>query len=481
MDLTIVIYFSVLGAICLVALRAPAAAVGVYLCTYALEQWAQSRSGFFYVYGSLTNFATVATLLFALSVRQIRGEGWLRGGMPLNFWIVTALLVWAAISLMWSPYDQATANYTSSIPYLGATILVMPLLIRNLDDLRVALTTMLLIGSPIMLAMFLDDAWTGRRITLQQGAAIGSVVGKGGNPLALASLSGYVGAAALLINFRGVGRAAQVLRFPLILLCLIIAFRSGSRGQLFAMVAAGIVFLPMSRRIKNIAGFVGAAAGIGLILVLATYAYDLYAFGGDDQRWDVGNMVDTYSGSRLGTSGELLAAWSEAGPIAWLVGLGSSASYEPDIVGFYPHLVMAEVLGELGFIGFVMLWAIVIVAARDLWSIQRRAIANPVARGMSAAVGAIFLFEVILSFKQGSLLGSSNALGMAVVIGRVAASCRQGEPISGQELAADSHQAANGTDLSSLPAAPPPPAPTRPRRRVTPVFLPDQKPTAAGF
>ena len=295
----------------------------------------------------------------------------------------------------------------------------------------------------------------------------------------MASLSGYVGVTALLINLRGAGRVLQLVRFPIILLCLIVAFRSGSRGQLFAMVTAGILFLPLSRRIKNIGGFVGTAVGVAVILTLATYAYDLYAFQDNtNQRWNLGNMIDTYSGSRLGTSGILLSAWAEAGPIAWLIGLGVSASYSPDLIGFYPHLVMAETLGELGFVGFFLLWAVVIVAGRDLISIHRRVLEDPVARGFSAALGAIFLFEVILSFKQGSLLGSYTTLGLAVIIGRLADGCRRADPAGvgmiGGEL--------RPLDLPAgyAPVAPPP-SEQRPRRRVTPVFLPDNKPTAAGF
>ena len=247
------------------------------------------------------------------------------------------------------------------------------------------------------------------------------------------------------------------------------------------MVAAGILFLPLSRRIKNFGGFVGTAIGVSLILLLATFAYDHYAYGETTQRWNVDNMVDTYSSSRIGTAGILLRHWAEAGPIAWIVGLGSSASYSRDILGGYPHVVMLEVLGELGVVGFAILWAIVIFAARDLYSVHRRVADDPNARGVNATIGAIFLFQVILSFKQGSLLGSEITLGLAIMVGRVGASARKGIGIpSGPGIvaaASPESAAAQGQAFAPNPS----PRDDRPRRRVTPVYLPDQKPSAAGF
>ena len=393
------------------------------MCTYGLEQWAQSQSSFFYVNSWVTNVATAGVLLWSLAVRQSQGVSPLAGGFPKVFWAVVALFAWSAFSLAWTIMpEEAWSNWRGQSPYLIASIVIMPLLVRDLEDLKTAFPMTLLLGGVVLLLIVTTTRWEGRQIILSQGAAIGSVKGKYGSPLATASLAGWVSLIALLMNYRGAGRLWQLLRWPLIGLGLIIAFRSGSRGQLFAMCAAGLVFLPFSRRIRNIWGFVGAALGVALLLTLATLTFDYFAWGNRGGRWDADNMINTWQGSRLEMSMTLLRAWADAGPVAWLIGLGTSAAFDPNLCGFYPHLVMLEVLGELGLVGFALLWTATVLAFWSYARVHDRVKEDPVKRGLAAAMGALFLFEVILSFKQGSLLGSSFAFGYAVILGRLWAS-----------------------------------------------------------
>ncbi len=415
--MTFAIYFGMLGLVCLLVLRRPSVALGAFLCTYGLEQWAQSRDSFFFVNAALTNVATASVLIWALVVRRFRVQGGLGGGFSSVFWIIAALFLWSIVSLLWTPdRPEAIAIWRSRLPYIAATVLLMPLVARDMDDLKAGFQMTLLLGAAVLLLLTFDSAWTGRHIQLRQGAAIGSIVSDRGNPLATASLAGWVGLIALLMNFRGAGRFWQMARWPLVLLGLIVAFRAGSRGQLFAMVAAGIMFLPFSRRIRNIWGFVGTAAGVVLTLTLATWAFDIYAFGAAT-RWNTDNMINTWRASRFETSRVVLEEWFDAGPIYWVIGLGTSASY--DIIGFYPHLVMAEVLAEHGLIGFVLLWLVVIYGYKAYAKIHAAFRDDPVARGTAAALAALFMFEIILSFKQGSMLGSVFAFGFAVLLGRL--------------------------------------------------------------
>src|SRR5690606_12790721 len=212
-----------------------------------------------------------------------------------------------------------------------------------------------------------------------------------GNPLAVASLAGWLSIIALLINPRGLGKIWVLGRWPLVLLGLVIAFKSGSRGQLFAMVAAGLIFLPMSRRIRNIGGFLAMAFGVALMLGLATWAFDTFT-ADSGKRWDVDNMVSTWTGSRLDTTMQLLNFWLDAGPIAWIIGIGTSGSSRPDIVGFCPHRVRGETLGELGLVGCTRLWLFVIVAFITILKRYRAVAGDPERRGLLAALAAMVLF-----------------------------------------------------------------------------------------
>ena len=407
-----------LGLVAVLVLRRPSVALGAFLCTYGLEQWAQSRDPFFFINSSLTNVLTTLVLVWGLLARQIKGESIFSGGFPRVFWVIAALFAWSAFSLLWTPdFPAALSIWKGSTPYLVATILIMPLLVRDMDDLFAAFQMTMLLGGVVLLLLMFDSAWAGRQIVLRQGAAIGTVISDRGSPLSTASLAGWVALIALLMNYRGASRFWQMLRWPLVLLGLIVAFRSGSRGQLFAMVIAAIMFLPLSRRIKRLGGFIGTAIGVVMILMLATLAFDAYAYNAST-RWNPEKLVKSYTVGRYNPSTEMLAEWAQGGPVTWVIGLGTSASYYH--VGFYPHLVMAEVLAELGLVGFVLLWAVVIVAYIGYARLHSAVREDPVLRGLSAALAALFMFEVILSFKQGSLLGSVFAFGFAVTLARVA-------------------------------------------------------------
>ena len=199
--------------------------------------------------------------------------------------------------------------------------------------------------------------------------------------------------------------------------------KASSRGQTFAFAIAALAFLPYSRRFKSFNNFLGVAAATalaaGLIFVIFKWitSHESTAFI-PEERWGWKGFVADY-GERVTISLILLSRWLSEGPVRWVIGLGSSASFDSSLLEFYCHVVIVEVLCELGIIGWILLWLTPIYAyqnLKELWFYVRD---DPEERGMIAALGGIFFFEVILSFKQGSLLGSATCFGMACVIGRV--------------------------------------------------------------
>lgn len=404
-----------MGGLFLAVFRWPAAAVAGVLCVYGMEQWAQSNSVFFVTHQSLTNIATGVIMLTGITLMILRGQS-VFGGYPAVGWVILALLAYSAISVVWSVYPSGTIrNWRKAWPYITSMVILCPLLIKHPRDLRDGLFATLTLGSALVTLLLFMTVLEGRHVIMTKGVGIGSLEGEAGNPLATASLAGYVVLVAVLMNFRGVARVWQLLRWAVVVIGLIVAMKSGSRGQLFAMLTALLVFLPISRQVRNLKGFAATVFALVLIAGLALWVHDSYA---EANRWRWDNMVETYTGSRVNTSLQLLSHWASSNPVHLIIGLGNSASYDPYILGFYPHLVMAEVLAEEGVIGFVLLWSVVLIATRDIACSYHGVKPFPDARGVLATIGALFLFEVILSFKQGSMLGSTNAFAFAIILGR---------------------------------------------------------------
>lgn len=412
---THIIYFGLIGFLGLAVLRRPSVALAAILCMFGLEQWAQSKQEFYYEHNLLTNVLAAGLLGWAILVKPVKGQG-IFTHYPKVAFVIAGLFAWSAVSILWSQGSGfAVDNWKGHAPYLLTIIALLPLAVATLDDLRGGLMMTLAVGSVILGLLLFDTEWRGREISLQRGVMMGTIVSDHGNPLAVASLAGWVALIALLLNFRGLGRPWQVARWGVMAMALLVSFRSGSRGQLFALLVAGIAFLPVSRRLENFKGVMSTAVAVGVVLLLASALYD-GATGGAN-RWNMQTMVDTYRGGRLGAAEYLLGAWLGSNPAFWLIGLGTSASYP--MMGGYPHVVMAEVLGELGVVGFVLLWLVVIYSGQSLLRMYRLVRDAPVERGLVAALGAMFLFEVILSFKQGSMLGSYYAFAFAIILGRI--------------------------------------------------------------
>lgn len=389
------------------------------MATYAMEQWVQTKSAWFIDHGAAANIITAMMVIFGVTIRFMQGKLY-PDRIPRLFWIASALFAYWCTSLIWSPYDTPVWDTLKSVlPYWVVYFFLPFLLIADWRDLRSSLQ-LLLISGIFFLPLFLFTVrQADRSMLLSSGTGIGSVkVGRTGNPLAIASYAGYVALAAALMNFRGIGRFWQIIRWPLVIAGLVLALRSGSRGQIVAFMISGLVFFPLSRRIRNIPSFI--AFGLGIILF--TYiSMELFQLVVDDPtRWQKRAFWDAYRYGRVEKSLILLRTWIDAGPVAWVFGLGAYASWTIDGLWFYPHVVMAEILGECGIIGFVLLWMIPIgafQAIRRCWPFVKD---DPEMRGVLSATSAILLFEIILSFKQGSFYFCQFTLGMAVVIARLA-------------------------------------------------------------
>ncbi len=418
------IYFAFFGFAALSVLRWPAIAGAVLLSTYALEQTFQARDGYFFVHQDLTNQATALLILFATFVRFAKGERTLLPGNRL-FWLFLAIYGYHAVSTLWSVYGDATSKFIGSLPLTVAFGLLLGSLCHRASDIRVLFYALMGIGAVLVPVLLFTVDWQSRSLVLTEGAAIGSLIGDAGNPLAIASFAGYVCVGTAMLQLRGATRLLSIGRWVLVAMAFILCMKTASRGQVVAVAVAIFTFLPFAVRPRNIGQFMLFLV-IGSVLAVSGYFIFQSFLASDASRWQVvgsEGFWETWSESRGSTASTLLAYWADAGPVAWIFGIGGSGSYAVPGLYFYCHIVLAECLGEMGLIGFVLIWLAPIFVAftmRRLWVYMKD---DALDRGAIMAAGACFLFEVILSFKQGSLLGSETTFAFAMMLGRVLRTC----------------------------------------------------------
>jgi len=403
-----------MAAVVFAMFRRPAIALGVVMCTYGLEQWAQANSSFFLVHQTLTNYITACLLLLALIISVLKAKPILAHYPPAG-WLTIALFMYALLSMVWSIHIQGTQEqWNKHWPYIITVVGLSPLIITHPRDAYDGLLATLTLGSIILLLLLLTTQIEGRKVIFSAGQA--TIGAKGGNPLATASLAGYVALAVVLMNFQGLAKFWQWARWFIVALAMVIIIKSGSRGQLIGLLIALLVFLPVSRRFKSYKGFAGVVISLSLLAGLAMWGLSFFA---ESDRWAVQNMLDVYSGTRISYILRVLDYWINSSPIYWFAGLGNSASFAPYLIETYPHMVMAEVLAEEGLIGFGLLSAIIFLATRSIIRIYPYTAPFPDARGVLAVLGAWFLFVFTLSFKQGSMLGNTYLFAFAIMLGRL--------------------------------------------------------------
>lgn len=411
----------------IVVIRQPAAAAGALLCTWALDQWARSQSSYFVANMGLTNWITSFLLLGALLLRYIKGKSVFRP-LTREYFAEVAIYSLAVLSWLWSvspddTYTQLMGQYRT-IAIFG---FLMPLAVSDLKDLRASLYTVMVVGFTIALVVLATGDFQGRQLMFKTGGVFAEEGLTAGNPLAIAGSAAYVAIIGMLMNFRGAARIWQVMRYAIIGVAFALSVKSGSRGQTLSILVVTLCFLPYSRRFKDLRSFLTVAISLALfgavtLFLLSLLTADQTSAG---ERWSYDAFADDYVGGRVGTSMKLLAFWANSDLLHWVIGLGSSAAFRSDIVGFYPHLVLAEVLGELGIVGWAILWLFpifLILNLRELWTYVQDDAED---RGLVAALGALAVFEIMMSFKQGNLLSSHIGFAFIIISGRLAVTCRQ--------------------------------------------------------
>jgi hypothetical protein len=296
-------------------------------------------------------------------------------------------------------------------PYLATFVVLVPLVIHETEDLRIALNWLLGVGGTLVLVLLIFGHWGLRGLSLGT-----SSLEQETNPLALAGLGGTVAAAAMLLRPQRISFLTWPLRLVLVSAGLLLIVRSESRGQLVAVLAAMLLMLPFSVKFASLRGVTAALVGCVVVIAALNYAFSMFSASHENaERWSQStNTADATV--RFEMIGKLLSASSQSGATL-LFGLGNSASWDPDINGIYPHNVPMEVLGEEGVVGFLLYLAICVSALSAL--IRALLSSDERDRPVIAASGAGFLFFLLISLKQGNMIGSVEFFMYSILLVRL--------------------------------------------------------------
>ncbi len=326
------------------SIRRPGYSLTLVLSVYALEQSLQSSIPIFLQRSYLVNVGV------ALVVGIAAMRNWLNGGVKLSsipraYYAVLTLYGFAYLSCSWSPVMAFSfENFERFLPYWIAGVFIPPFLVKDSKDLEHAMEMLVWFGSLIVLDL-VTKQYVGRSVFL---GSIGREDALG-NPLATSTFAGYVAIATAFRLYIGRPKLLKMSAYiGITLIALYAIVISGSRGQLLAVAAAGMIWLPLTARIVVKKSLLG---GLALAAFICIAGFILVDYSGFAYRWERETVTDNV-GYRFDRAQSLLNVYFHSDASVHFLGLGSSASYK--YFETYSHVVPAEVLAELGLFAFVV-------------------------------------------------------------------------------------------------------------------------------
>ena len=404
------IYIALLLSLLLGTLYRPVIGFAALACIQVLDFWGQLSSPWLAENGTFTNIYVVGLIGIGL-LRAQQSSCEKTHGIPWVQVLVICLWIEAGISLYWSPaFTQGVGEWGKYWPYMILHATLVPLLIRRPMDLQHGLSAVLVLGAVLAILVDAFVRWDQRFIV-----SFYNPNEKFWNALVFAQMAGYVTIAAVLLNHRR-SWLWGLLKGLAIASSVILVVKSGTRGQFVLMAALPIVFLPMSRPLGSMKTYVSGVLLVACLASATIFAYD--SFTHEDARWSSRNLQSDWE-LRVMMADKLLYHWlnaSSGDPAVLILGLGNSASFSKRINGFYPHMMVPEILGEEGLVGLGLFCSAIWMAIRSTKNAYRLGKEDPVQRGILATLAACFTFAFILSFKQGSMASYSAELFSFVIL-----------------------------------------------------------------
>lgn len=402
-------YLGLLAALVMGALRRPAVGLAGVLCLYGLKQWGQTTTTFFAEYRQTTNIVVGVVVLVGV-IRLAAKRSCVFCQLPTVALLIFALYLYALTSTIWAVDSGSSLDeWANQGPYIITIAILAPLLVGDLADIRDAFRWTVCVGGAICFLVLIFGTWGFRGLALYSGADATET-----NPLALATLGGTVMLASSMFILESRPALLRVIAAACIPIALAIVWRSGSRGQLIAILPSFVVASAIGFRLNNVRSVAALILMTSLVVALGWWASTLIDFNAS--RWTGTDQATEDVQGRIDMAQTLLHA-AFAHPATMLFGIGNSSSF--DVVGIYPHITILEVIAEEGIPGTILYLAILVLAVRSIRRILGTLGEDRVARRTVAMLAALFCFELILSWKQGSLLSSAYVFGYAIILGRI--------------------------------------------------------------
>ncbi|MGH8611188.1 MAG: O-antigen ligase family protein, partial [Gammaproteobacteria bacterium] len=401
---------AIIAALCLATLLQPTAAIAGAFCMFGLEQWAQAISPFFVMGGNraLINYCIGIIVLLGLAKKIIGGQPILRG-YPAVGLLVVMLFSYALVSTLWAPNPaRSLSAFLAQAPYIVTITFLCPLLCSSTADFERMLVATFLLGTVLVSLLMFTVEWDGRSVALPS-----EYVSFTGNALATGSLGGTIAIIAAFSSWPKF-RSLDILKWIVVILGLLLAVRSGSRGQTFGVIMVILVCWPIAHRLDGFKAFAGLGSVTLVIVAALFWGLDAYWADSGSARWTEEGLEESGDG-RLGRSHQVLDAWSKT-VTAMLFGLGNSASGE--IIGTYSHIIPVDILTEEGILGFLIYVGIILSCLRTGLSSFSLVRHHWRQRMQLAALCALCLYYFLLSLKQGNLLSSPFLFMSAIFLGQ---------------------------------------------------------------
>jgi hypothetical protein len=394
----------------------------------ALVPWFRTSSvGVLAVNGAVAISATVA--LGSLAIKSRIGPKRLTKSLIST----SVLFAWAALSCSWSPSNNASDAVLAGLPYFVLMVFICPLLISTPGDMVAFASWSLVIGVPVALAFCFSPEFINKwgRLGLDLGGSARS------NPLAIGEFGGTLVILAMLLRRPGAGLG--LLRALCLTLGIVVAIKSGSRGQFFYAIIVSAIFFPIAAPVKNLRAFVFGAIGLTAILFIASIAQTILLEGFEARRFDLDELLygESSASGRIANVLTLLEAWSRS-PSAWFIGLGYHAfnSYSGSIGEPYSHVLFADAIFELGIPGILLLGTFLWYSSRAQLQLFFDQAPSSVGRIGVSVLSALYVYQLLLANKQGSLWGIPTLFMIGCIAERIAGIVKLGQAFM-EESASD--------------------------------------------
>ncbi len=414
------VYLGIVGTLGAWCLARPAVILSMIFLLFALDQWGFALASGYLPSSAFTNYLAAGMTAFAIIILFMFGKPHRLLSGP-AFWLVVALFTYAFMSTLWVTVPgKALSIWAVNFQYLVVFILGAPLLIQEIDDLEVPMRALLLLGTPFIFCLNFLLEWGYRGFVVN-----GEVTRL---PLALAQFGGYMMILGALFGPRH--GYWVLLRIAAVVLGALLIVKTGARGQFISAVLCGAVLFGLGRSGFSPIKLMLATAFAAVFVVIAYFGAISYMKSDPNLRatagrWSIDRLTEDYGerSIRVLRIEAMLDAWTD-NPGTMLVGLGNSASYDPNItdctspVGCYPHNLPIEILTEEGLIGLGLYLALILYVG----IIAIRAISDSSVdddrKGALKVLFAFMIFELILSLKQGSLLGNWRFFLFTILLDR---------------------------------------------------------------